>query len=86
MAGCSPAPEPSTPAATQAPAAARTRPSVVIGGEESAETVSTWQAPAADLGDAPLAAVRRRAAQALKEGRLFRSGDDAIPLYLAIQA
>ncbi|KEZ99576.1 hypothetical protein A11M_0100455, partial [Xanthomonas vasicola pv. vasculorum NCPPB 895] len=65
--------------------AAPSKPNVSIGGEESAETVAQWQPPAVELGDEPLAQVRKRADQALQEDRLYRDADDAIPLYLAIQ-
>ncbi|GAE53123.1 hypothetical protein XPU_4655 [Xanthomonas arboricola pv. pruni str. MAFF 311562] len=61
------------------------KPNVSIGGEESAETVAQWQPPPVDLGDEPLTQVRKRADQALKDDRLYRDADDAIPLYLAIQ-
>lgn len=88
---CSREPTP-TPAAVTKPrvaatasAAPATAPRVSIGGEESAETVAQWQPPPVDLGETPLAQVRQRAAEALKEDRLYRSADDAIPLYLAIQ-
>ncbi len=88
---CSREPTP-TPAAVTEPrvaatssAAPATAPRVSIGGEESAETVTQWQPPPVDLGETPLAQVRQRAAEALKEDRLYRSADDAIPLYLAIQ-
>lgn len=88
LCGCSRAPAPApVPAATPPPAAAATpsRPNVSIGGEESAETIAQWQPPAVDLGDEPLAQARKRAGQALQDGRLYRDADDAIPLYLAIE-
>jgi len=68
-----------------APAATASKPKVSIGGEEAVQTLAQWQPPAVELGDEPLARVRRRAAQALQEGRLYRNANDAIPLYLAIQ-
>ncbi|RBD02372.1 formylglycine-generating enzyme family protein, partial [Xanthomonas oryzae pv. oryzae] len=47
--------------------------------------MAQWQPPAVELGDEPLAQVRKRAEQALQEDRLYRDANDAIPLYLAIQ-
>lgn len=88
---CSREPTPAPAAVTKPRVAATssaapvTAPRVSIGGEESAETVAQWQPPPVDLGETPLAQVRQRAAEALKEDRLYRSADDAIPLYLAIQ-
>lgn len=88
---CSREPTPAPAAASKPRVAATssgapaTAPRVSIGGEESAETVAQWQPPPVDLGETPLAQVRQRAAEALKEDRLYRSADDAIPLYLAIQ-
>ncbi|OLG36804.1 serine/threonine kinase, partial [Xanthomonas oryzae pv. oryzae] len=84
---CSRTPTPAPAVAPQpAPAAAApSKPNVSIGGEESAETVAQWQPPAVELGDEPLAQVRKRAEQALQEDRLYRDANDAIPLYLAIQ-
>jgi len=46
--------------------------------------VQRWQAPSVDLGDAPAAEVRARAATALAEDRLFDQADAAIPLYLGL--
>lgn len=84
---CSRTPTPAPAAAPQPAAAAAvpSKPNVSIGGEESAETVAQWQPPPVDLGDEPLTQVRKRADQALKDDRLYRDADDAIPLYLAIQ-
>lgn len=92
LAACSPSPEPAASAPAPVPAVAtaavpaEVAPSVVIAGKAPAEPVAAWQAPAVALGDEALPSVRRRAAQALRQGRLYRSADDAIPLYLAIQA
>lgn len=90
MAACSPASSP-----TEVPATALLRPlaketpgaaaQVTIGDEGTDESVVRWQPPAVSLDRAGLTLARRRAAQALKEGRLFESADAAIPLYLAIR-
>lgn len=89
-AACSPsssAPE-AQPVARVAPAA-KTGPGaaaqVTIGGEGAVESVARWHPPVVALDRAGLPEARRRAAQALKEGRLFESADAAIPLYLAIR-
>ncbi|MEQ4575687.1 MAG: SUMF1/EgtB/PvdO family nonheme iron enzyme [Gammaproteobacteria bacterium] len=87
---CSPsssAPE-APPAAARAPAAGGAKdraPEVTIGDEGAAESVARWHPPAVALDRADLPQARRRAAQALREGRLFETADDAIPLYLAIR-
>ncbi len=57
---------------------------VTIGGDDAAETVERWQAPVAEVTPEQRVAARRRAAQALAEGRLFEEADDAIPLYQAL--
>jgi len=89
LAACSPAPAPApaTPAAT--PAAPRPTPSapvaqVTIGGEDAAETVERWQPPAVTLVDGEAAQARRDAARAFEEDRLYRSAEDAIPIWLAL--
>lgn len=73
---------PSTAAPSAAAGARSARPSVSIG-ESGGNTVQQWQPPAVTLGDEDGEQVRRRAAQALAEGRLFEQADAAIPLYLA---
>lgn len=59
-------------------------PSVTVSGDDSRIEELTWQPPAVDLADEPTAATLRRADQALRDGRLFDTPDDAIPLYLAV--
>jgi formylglycine-generating enzyme required for sulfatase activity len=90
-AACSPsssAPEaqPAVASMPTTPDAPGSAPQVTIGGEGAAESVASWQAPAMTLDRAGMPEARRHAAQALKEGRLFETADDAIPLYLAIRA
>jgi formylglycine-generating enzyme required for sulfatase activity len=61
--------------------------SVTVRGDDDIADALTWRAPAVSLpADAPDAvdAARKRARQALQEGRLFADADSAIPLYLAI--
>lgn len=67
-------------------AAPQPAPQVTIGGEGASESVARWHPPAVALEPAGIPEARRRAAQALKEGRLFEQAGDAIPLYLAIRA
>ncbi|MFT4249028.1 MAG: formylglycine-generating enzyme family protein [Pseudomonas sp.] len=84
VAACSP----SSPAPPTQPTARATRaavPQVTIGGEGEVESVARWHPPAVTLDRSGLADARRRAAQALKEDRLFEDADAAIPLYLAIR-
>lgn len=80
--GCAPTPEPAAPKVV---AALPTAPHVSMAGQKSVPTLPLWQAPPVVLGDMTSVQVRRRAAQALVEDRLYRSADDAIPLYLALR-
>lgn len=81
--GCAPTSQPVAPKVVAAPPAT---PHVAIATKKSAPTRALWQSPPVVLGDMTSAQVRRRAAQALAEDRLYRSPDDAIPLYLALRA
>jgi formylglycine-generating enzyme required for sulfatase activity len=72
-------------------AAATHTPVITIGAEQAVSPVPAWHAPAVEVTDANAAESRRRAAAALKVGRLFGAASDpdpagaAIPLYLALQ-
>lgn len=74
-------------------AAATRAPVVTIGAAQSVSPVAPWRAPDIEVTNANAAALRKRAAAALKQGYLFaREGDAsadpagaAIPLYLALQ-
>lgn len=72
-------------------ASAASAPVVTIGAEQSASPVPSWQAPHVEVTDANRAELRRQAAAALKDGRLFGATADhdaasaAIPLYLALR-
>ncbi|MEL1264791.1 formylglycine-generating enzyme family protein [Pseudoxanthomonas putridarboris] len=59
-------------------------PTVTVSGDDSGIGELNWQPPAVDLGDEARAATLRRAERALADGRLFDTGEDAIPLYLAL--
>ncbi|MDH5834137.1 SUMF1/EgtB/PvdO family nonheme iron enzyme [Luteimonas kalidii] len=58
--------------------------SVTISGDDRAAGSLTWQVPAVDLSDTDPQALRRRADEALADGRLHEDADAAIPLYLAL--
>ncbi len=57
---------------------------VTISGDDSAAASLSWQVPAVDLEQADPAELRKRAAAALEEGRLYEDADAAIPIYLAL--
>ena len=87
---CSPSPAPAPAAArASAPAAAPTpakAAQVTIGGEDAAETVQRWQPPAVQIAPDGVTQARRAAATAFEEDRLYASAEDAIPIWLALQA
>ena len=60
-------------------------PRITVNGDDSVNAALNWQPPAVTLAPEGIADARRRAAQALEEGRLYAGPDDAIPLYLAIR-
>jgi formylglycine-generating enzyme required for sulfatase activity len=75
---------PDAPKAAQAPGA-----QVTVSGDDAIAATLTWRSPQVDIGEsgqAGVPAVRRRAATALAQGRLFEDADAAIPLYLALLA
>ncbi|HHW4678779.1 MAG TPA: SUMF1/EgtB/PvdO family nonheme iron enzyme [Xylella sp.] len=82
LTGCVPTSEPASPKVVAAPPSA---PPVSVDGPESFPKLARWESPPVVLGDVTSVEVRRRAAQALAEDRLYRSADDAIPLYLALR-
>ena len=71
--------------------AAKRTPVITIGADQAVSPVPPWRAPAVEVTDANAAELRKRAAAALKVGRLFGAASDpdpggaAIPLYLALQ-
>nr|WP_246189346.1 formylglycine-generating enzyme family protein [Pseudoxanthomonas kalamensis] len=60
--------------------------SVTVSGTDTDLAALNWTPPAVDLGEETPEQTRRRAAQALAEGRLYEQAEDAIPLYLALLA
>ncbi len=59
---------------------------VTVTGDDSVAARLTWQRPAVTLDPDDLPAVRRRAADALAEDRLYENADAALPLLLALLA
>jgi formylglycine-generating enzyme required for sulfatase activity len=62
---------------------------VTVSGDDAIAAALTWRSPpvtVADSGPNAAAALRRRAASALAEGRLFEDAEAAIPIYLALLA
>lgn len=87
-AGCQDTSPPAAPVA--APVAAAAAPdatgtgTVSIGGEDEAETIQRWVPPVVEIADGERSQALRRADRALRDGRLFASPDDAVPIYLAL--
>jgi len=57
---------------------------VSVEGDDRIAATLTWHAPEVTLAPEDLPGARKRADQALADGRLYADGDSAIPLYLAI--
>ncbi len=57
---------------------------VTVSGDDAIAERLTWRSPKIELADADLPAVRKRAAMAVAEDRLYEDADAAIPLYLAL--
>lgn len=72
------------PGDAQGAADAVRMPSVTVSGDDSGVDELNWRPPAVALTAEGVADTHRRAAEALSEGRLFDTPDDAIPLYLAL--
>ncbi len=74
----------------EAPTAKAKSAQVTVSGDDSIADSLTWRSPTLQIDDSGAdnnpAAVRRRAAAALAQGRLFEDADAAIPLYLALIA
>lgn len=79
-------PRPGAAAAPSADAAPPAPGRVTIGGQDAAETVARWVPPAVRIDPARRSAAHREARQALREGRLYETDKDAIPIWLALQA
>lgn len=91
--GCGESPTPPAPTPSGKAAAPALAPhaqeassgTVTIGGEDEAETVQRWTPPPpVQIDAAGRAAARRAADEALGEGRLYESAEDAIPIWLAL--
>lgn len=80
-----PVPAPSSPSATpRQPAGEAGEGTVTIEGQDEAETVQRWTPPAIQIDPDQRAKAQRAAQAALREGRLYATGDDAIPIWLAL--
>lgn len=92
LAGCGePAPAPQTGGAALPPLAAAGNPDpaagrITVSGDDRIAASLTWRAPEVEVDPEALPALRRRAARALAQGRLYADADSAIPLYLALLA
>src|SRR5690606_37549377 len=53
-------------------------------GDDSQAISLTWQVPAVEVEGVEPQELRRRAAEALEDGRLYEDADAAIPIYLAL--
>lgn len=85
-AGCDRAPPPPAKPVPATVAGAPVEGLVTVSGDDSVAARLTWQRPAVTLDPADLPAVRRRAAEALAEDRLYENADAALPLLLALLA
>jgi formylglycine-generating enzyme required for sulfatase activity len=97
LAGCTDSPQDAAPQSTATSAAASAPPlpappplpvggRITVTGDDALIATLTWQAPAVSVSAANAPAVRRLAASALADGRLFENADTAIPQYLALLA
>ena len=77
------APAPGQPAPTDGQTG-EGRASVTISGDDQLVEALTWRIPPVELAAEGIGDARRRADEALGEGRLHEDADAAIPLYLAI--
>ncbi|WP_442965336.1 SUMF1/EgtB/PvdO family nonheme iron enzyme [Pseudomonas sp. CGJS7] len=68
----------------QQDAAAR-KPIVTVSADQAVSPVPPWRAPAVAVSEDNAAALRKRAAEALKAGDLYANADSAIPIYLALR-
>ncbi|GAB3385607.1 SUMF1/EgtB/PvdO family nonheme iron enzyme [Lysobacter fragariae] len=59
-------------------------PLVTIGADVSVSPVPPWRAPRIEVDESNITDLRKRAAAALKQYRLYADADSAIPLYLAL--
>ncbi|GAA5081360.1 formylglycine-generating enzyme family protein [Lysobacter panacisoli] len=60
-------------------------PIVTISADQAVSPVPPWRMPAVQVTDANVKDLKAKAAQALKEGRLFGGNEDAVPLYFALR-
>lgn len=61
-------------------------PIITVSEDQAVSSVPVWRVPAITIDPAQLPALKRRAAAALKAGELYRTPNDAIPLYYALRA
>jgi formylglycine-generating enzyme required for sulfatase activity len=81
---CNRAPAPSSAQAQRDAAAGSARGEVTIAGDDSIAAMLTWEPPAVAVDEAGLPGLRRQAARALAQGRLYEDAEAAIPIDLAI--
>lgn len=79
-----PASAPQPVVAEAVPAIAALEPQAVATPETGVVALPAWAPPVVELHADDVRAALRRAATALAEGRLYRTADDAVPLYLAV--
>ncbi|MDQ3289583.1 MAG: SUMF1/EgtB/PvdO family nonheme iron enzyme [Pseudomonadota bacterium] len=86
LGACSRAPD--SPQAQVPPEAGQRerQPIVTISSDQAVPQVPKWEAPAVEIGADELARYKTAAAQALESGELYGEEDDAVPLYMALQA
>jgi len=85
--GCGRAPESVPAAGSEEAVEAAQGPSVTVSGDEREAVRGVWTPPAVAIDDdTDRAGLRRQAAEALEDGRLYEDATSAAPIYLALVA
>ncbi len=82
--GCGERAQTDAPAGPGAATAPERRGSVTISGDDALAEALNWREPQVELAPEAVDDARKRAAQALRDARLYEDAEAAIPLYLAI--
>jgi formylglycine-generating enzyme required for sulfatase activity len=85
-AACSRGPEPVPAPAARERAEAAQRPAKTVARDAEAPVRPSWAAPEVEVTPENAGQLRKQAAEALKEGRLFEDAGSAVPILLALQA
>ncbi len=86
LAGCDRQAPATADTLTATPAAGVKGAQITVSGDDAIAASLTWRSPSVEIAQNGAADARRRAATALRQGRLFEDAEAAIPLYLALLA